>query len=41
VTVIVGDEAAEYVESPPSSALILHDPVFEELAVKVEPEIEQ
>ena len=41
VTVIVADDAAEYVESPASSARILHDPVFDESAVNVDPETEQ
>jgi len=43
VTVIVmeADVEAEYVEFPASSARTLHEPVFVESAVKVEPEIEQ
>jgi hypothetical protein len=35
------DVEAEYVEFPASSARTLHEPVFVESAVKVEPEIEQ
>jgi hypothetical protein len=38
---IVGETDALYVASPPSVARIEHVPIFESLAVSVEPEIEQ
>lgn len=41
-SIVIADEVdAEYVEFPASSALTVHDPTFEALAVNVEPEIEQ
>lgn len=39
--VIAGEVAAEYVESPSSSARTVHEPVFVASAVNVDPEIEQ
>ena len=39
--VMADDVLAEYVELPASSARTVHEPTFDALAVKVEPEIEQ